>query len=108
MKKQRKILIAALAAGFVISGAVLGSRFLTAETIHPDEIVDINPEWVRTTPLTEEQRVVLRQEYVKKMIEEELNKLNKYEFETEEKKNECREMLLEYREMLLKQITGST
>lgn len=107
MKKQHKILIAALAAGFVISGAVLGSRFLTTETIHPDNIVDIKPE-SEITPLTEEQRVVLRQEYVKKMIEEELNKLNKYEFETEEKKNECREMLLEYREMLLKQITGST
>lgn len=98
MKKQRKILIAALAAGFVISGAVLGSRFLTAETIHPDEIVDINPEWVRTTPLTEEQKATLRQEYTKKMIEEVLSECL---FETEEEENK-------YREMLLKQITGST
>lgn len=98
MKKQRKILIAALAAGFVISGAVLGCRFLTTETIHPDEIVDINPEWVRTTPLTEEQKATLRQEYTKKMIEEVLSEC---EFETEEEENK-------YREMLLKQITGST
>lgn len=103
MKKQHKILIAALAAGFIISGTVLGSRFLTTETIQPDEIVDLKP----IAPLTEEQRVALQQEYVKKMIEEELNKLNKYEFETEEKKNECREMLLEYRKILLKQITDS-
>lgn len=97
MKKQHKILIATLAAGFVISGAVLGSRFLTTETIHPDEIVDINPEWVRTTPLTEEQKAALRQEYTKKMIEEVLSEC---EFETEEEENK-------YREMLLKQSTAS-
>lgn len=99
MKKQHKILIAALAAGFIIiiSGAVLGSRFLTTETIHPDDIVDINPEWVRTPPLTEEQRATIAQEYTKKMIEEFLSECK---FETEEEENK-------YREMLLKQITDS-
>lgn len=97
MKKQHKILIAALAAGFVISGAALGGRLLMTETIHPDDIVDINPEWGRKSPLTEEQKAALEQEYTKKMIEQVLSECK---FETEEEENK-------YREMLLKQITGS-
>lgn len=51
--------IAALATGLVILGAVIGGSFLMTDANLPDSI-----ELLKDTPVTEEQKAVLRQKYL--------------------------------------------
>lgn len=85
MKKQHKICTAVLAAGLVISSAVIGGSFLVANADNADNITDLR----EAGSVTEEQREIRKQEYTEKMIEEVLSR-----FETEEEKDYYRELLL--------------